>query len=307
MQYTNNTAPDFEEPLEDWLRNLDEKHSLTPALHEVVQAVINDPRHASFASVADLAKKANVNVATITRTAQNLGFSGWPDLRQEIRARFMSKLSAPEVSVVHQQETANHRPFDSALTRQIEQLSALRRRTDRQTIRDIAKVITAAKRRIVVGSGSFASIASILSHHATLCGYRMELATDAVAIANALGDVRHGDVVVIITFWRLYNSAIHASQQAKAKGATTCVITDAAVDALANNADYLLLAPAESTSFFTTVLPGLSLIEGLSAELAAVDPELSAKSIENFEEQWLSQDLLFTKTAPMAGKPFDRL
>ena len=77
MQYAKNAADDFAESLEDWLRNLDEKYSLTPAAHEVVQAVINDPRHASFASAAELAKKAEVNVATITRTAQSLGFSGW--------------------------------------------------------------------------------------------------------------------------------------------------------------------------------------------------------------------------------------
>lgn len=305
MQYAKNAADIFVESLEDWLRSLDEKHSLTPAAHEVVQAVINDPRHASFASAADLAKKANVNVATITRTAQSLGFAGWPDLRQEIRTRFMSKLSAPDVSVVHQQEAGSDRPFDAALNRQIEQLTALRRRTDRQSIRDVAKVIAGAKRRVVLGSGSFASIANILAHHATLCGYRMELATDGVAIANTLADVKEGDVVIIITFWRLYNSAIKAARQAKAKGATTCIITDAAVDALAENGDHLLLAPAESTSFYTTILPGISLIEGISAELGALDPAMSARSIANFEEQWQNHDLLFTKTAPMAGKPFD--
>jgi len=307
MQYAKNTADDFAESLEDWLRNLDEKYGLTPAAHEVVQAVINDPRHASFASAAELAKKAEVNVATITRTAQSLGFSGWPDLRQEIRARFMSKLSAPEVSVVHQQETGNDRPFDAAVNRQIEQLTALRRRTDRQSVRDVAKIIAGAKRRIVLGSGSFESIASILAHHSTLCGYRMELATDGVTIANALGDVKEGDVVIIITFWRLYNSAIKAARQAKAKGATTCVITDAAVDALAETADHLLLAPAESTSFFATILPAISLVEGISAELGALDPEVSSRSVARFEEQWQDQDLLFTKTAPMAGKPFDSI
>jgi len=307
MQYAKNAADDFAESLEDWLRNLDEKYGLTPAAHEVVQAVINDPRHASFSSAAELAKKAEVNVATITRTAQSLGFSGWPDLRQEIRARFMSKLSAPEVSVVHQQETGNDRPFDAAVNRQIEQLTALRRRTDRQSVRDVAKIIAGAKRRIVLGSGSFESIASILAHHSTLCGYRMELATDGVTIANALGDVKEGDVVIIITFWRLYNSAIKAARQAKAKGATTCVITDAAVDALAETADHLLLAPAESTSFFATILPAISLVEGISAELGALDPEVSSRSVARFEEQWQDQDLLFTKTAPMAGKPFDSI
>lgn len=250
---------------------------------------------------------ANVNVATITRAAQSLNFSGWPDFRQEIRARFMSKLSAPDLNVVHQEETGSERPFDTAINRQIEQLVALRRRTDRQVVRDVAKAIATGRRRVIIGSGSFASIANILAHHATLCGYRSEFATDGVAIANALGDVKEGDTVVIITFWRLYNSAIKAARQAKEKGATTCIITDAALEPLVQTADHLLLAPAESTSFFATILPGLSLVEGISAELGVLDPALSGRSIASFEEQWQDQDLLYTKTAPMAGKPFDEI
>ena len=119
--------------------------------------------------------------------------------------------------------------------------------------------------------------------------------------------MKDGDTVVIITFWRLYKSAIKAAQQAKAKGATTCIITDAALEPLVRTADHLLLAPAESTSFFATILPGLALAEGISAELGALDPGLSGRSIASFEEQWEDQDLLYTKTAPMAGKPFDEI
>lgn len=305
MQYAKNAAGSFAESLEDWLRDIEEKCGLTPAAHEVVQSVINDPRHASFASAAELAKLSGVNVATVTRTAQSLGFSGWPDLRDEIRTRFISKLSAPDVSKVHRLETGNERPFDAALDRQITQLTALRRRTDRQSVREVAKVIAVARRRIVVGSGSFAAIAQILSHHATLSGYRTELANDGVAIANALGDVGEGDVVIIVTFWRLYRSAMSAAKYAKAKGATICIVTDIAVDALAEYGDHILLAPAESTSFYTTIVPAVGLIEALSAELAAIDPGMTSCSIANFEEQWQNQDLLHFGTAPMQGRTFD--
>lgn len=48
-----------------------------------------------------------------------------------------------------------------------------------------------------------------------------------------------------------------------------CIITDA----LMVNGDYILLAPAESTSFYTTILPGISLVEAISAELGALAPD----------------------------------
>ncbi|WP_175422261.1 hypothetical protein [Agrobacterium tumefaciens] len=47
------------------------------------------------------------------------------------------------------------------------------------------------------------------------------------------------------------------------------------------------------TSFYTTIIPGISLDE--------------RTSIASFEEQWQDRDLLFTKIAPMAGKAFDTL
>ncbi|MEW9525990.1 hypothetical protein MRBLRH8O_003854 [Agrobacterium radiobacter] len=78
-------------------------------------------------------------------------------------------------------------------------------------------------------------------------------------------------------------------------------------NALAESGGYVLLAPAESTSFYTTIIPGISLVEAIPAELGALDPEMSARSIASFEKQWRDQDLLFTKIAPMAGKPFDTL
>lgn len=34
-----------------------------------------------------------------------------------------------------------------------------------------------------------------------------------------IGDVKEGDAIVIISFWRLYNSAIRAARKAKERGA----------------------------------------------------------------------------------------
>ena len=288
--------------VEDWLRRLETAGDLSRAGHDVVQALVRDPNLASYASASEIAGVAGVNVATVTRTAQSVGFSGWPQWRQEIRARYLGTLSAPELNAVHRAEAGTGQPFDDTVNRHLQQVADLRRSADRQAVRLVADGIAKAERRLIIGSGSFASIARILAHHATLIGYRCELAEDGVAIANSLGDIGPNDIVVVATFWRLYNSAIRAAHDAKARGAKVCVITDAAVEQLTSVADHLLVVPAESASFFATVVPGLCLVEGISAELAMVDPERSARSIAAFEEQWQAQDLLHFQTAPMDSK-----
>src|SRR6202043_2329008 len=77
------------QPVEDWLRALARQHSISKGAHDVIQAAILRPEFASYASAFDLGKDAGVNTATVTRAAQALGFSGWPELRQEIRARYV--------------------------------------------------------------------------------------------------------------------------------------------------------------------------------------------------------------------------
>ena len=291
--------------VEDWLRLLAETPRLSPAHHKIIQSVIRNPQAASYASSSTLAAAAGLNVATVTRTAQILGFAGWPDWRQAIRTRYLGTRSAAELTRASRSDDMTGRPFDDTLNRHLQQVAGLRRSTDRQKIRACARAVADADRRIIIGSGSFAALAHIMAHHATLVGYRCEVATDDVAIANAMGDLGKGDIVIVLTFWRLYKNAIRAAHEAKAKGATVCVMTDATMEPLQSACDHLLVAPAESASFFATVVPGMCLIEGISAELAALDPERASRSIARFEEQWRQQDLLYFAAAPMAGKTDD--
>ena len=168
----------------------------------------------------------------------------------------------------------------------------MKRAINRSIILDFAKAISSAKRRLIVASGSFAAVGRTLAHHAGVAGYRCEVLDDAVVLTNALADLTDRDVVVPITFWRLYNSSIAAAREAKRRGAPVYLISDQLVSPIAELADRILVVPSEGASFFPSIVPGLSIVESVCAQLVQLDPERSAKAIAAAEKQWQEFDLL---------------
>lgn len=276
--------------VEDWLRTLQLRKSPSTGVHLVLQTLIICPEKASYASTAEIAQAAGVNAATVSRTAQAFGFSGWVEWRQEIRARYLGTLSAPELATVH--SAMIERPTDATLNKHLDHLTSARRGLDRLVVTDFAKAIASARRRLIVASGSYAAVGRTLAHHSGVAGYRCEVLEDAIVLTNALADLTDQDVVIPITFWRLYNSAIGAAREAKRRNAPVYLISDQTVSPIADLADKVLVVPSEGASFFPSIVPSVSAVECICAELVKIDPERSKASIAASEKQWRDFDLL---------------
>ncbi|MGH1554141.1 hypothetical protein ACRAWF_25925 [Streptomyces sp. L7] len=94
--------------IEAWLTDRT-RGTLGPQAGRVVHVLARAPQFAGYSSAREVAERAGVNVSTVVRTAQQLGFDGWPQLREELRARF-SPRSPPETSPSARQPTPRPRP-----------------------------------------------------------------------------------------------------------------------------------------------------------------------------------------------------
>src|SRR3569833_4235914 len=153
---------------EAWLRDRLPERGLRPKSAAVVEVLVSQPRRASFGSTAELAQLAGVNVATVTRTAQALGFAGWPALQQELRARYMSSLSAPQVAEEHRGVDS---PGSASLRRDLDSLALLNRRIDEEVIREVARAIAAARRTLVFVVCCFAVVGFVFVFFVCLVGF----------------------------------------------------------------------------------------------------------------------------------------
>ncbi|MEV0634347.1 MurR/RpiR family transcriptional regulator [Streptomyces sp. NPDC050619] len=278
------SAKDTGDGFEDWLRARLPERGLRSKGAAVLEVLLTQPRRASFATSAELATLAGVNIATVTRTAQALGFTGWPALQQELRARYLSALSAPEVAAEHRPTGA---PATASLRRDLDSVALLTRRLDPAAVRRIAEAIAGARHTVVVADGSYAATGLAFAHNARLAGYDVTAATSGPAhLANAVSALTDRDVLIAISFWRLYQSTVLAAQEAHARGTRVFALTDAASPALADAADEVLLIPAEGVAFFPSLTAGMAAVQAVVAELAALDPDRTRHAIEAAEAQW---------------------
>ncbi|MDR8414071.1 MurR/RpiR family transcriptional regulator [Nonomuraea sp. 3-1Str] len=281
---------------DEWLRARVPGRGLRPKAAAVLDVLVSQPRRASYGSAAELAQLAGVNVATVTRTAQALGFAGWPALQQELRARYLSSLSAGQVAAEH---AGAGSPSSRSLRRDLDGLALLARRLDERVLLTIAEAVAAARRTVVVADGSYAAVGLALAHNARLAGYPVAAVTAGDAgPANAVAALGPEDVLIAISFWRLYESTVLAAHEARSRGTRVFALTDAASPALAAAAEEVVMVPAEGEAFFPSLTAGIAVAQALVTQLAAVDPAHTGASIEAAEAMWSRFGLLHRRPAP---------
>ena len=285
-------GPEAQDPdsVEDWLRSLLPPKGLGASAQQVFNLIVRDPAKASFMPAAELANLAQTSVSSVTRAAQRVGYGGWPDFQRDLRARHIAHLSVLEVSDVHRDGGS---PFQTSLRQDAESLSVTLRKTDDSRVARIAKLIAEADSIYVTAQGSFSAVGHALVHNIQIAGYPVrELLDRPASVANHISQITSRDVLIVCSYWRLYDIAVIAAAQAHSRGATVVVLADNISPVLEQSADEIVITPAEGTSFFPSLTAAMAVQQGIVATLATIDPERTRRSLMGVEENWRAFKLL---------------
>lgn len=273
----------------DWIEEALAGGRLGRAAERVVRVLRDDPRFASYASTAELAARAEVNVATVVRAAQQLGFSGWPALRVELRSRYLASLTAGEVLAEHA-DTAD--PVRDAVRSDREALRTLDRTLEPERVRALAQALHEARRTLVVGSGTFAAPGLQLSHAAGIMGYDVELRdTGGTALVAAVSRLRKGDLLLVCDLWRVPRVIRSAARMAAERSVTTAVITDRRDSPLVEGAAHVIVVPSEGVGMFPSLTPVTTVVHALLAELTRVGGDEALQAVRRTEALWEQAEL----------------
>ncbi len=271
--------------IHDWIASRSEGAALGRRAAQVVEIIATQPRLAAYASAADLARRAGVNVATVVRAAQGLGYSGWPELRLELRGRYLASLSANQVLTEHDRSVSD--PVIDTVQRDMDNLDTLARTLDPEGVRALAAAIHAAQRTLVVGSGTFAAPGLQLAHAAAIMGHDIRLEQHGgTQLVNQLTRLRRGDCLVAFNFWWLPREILHAAQVAWDREATVCVVTDRHTSPLAEVAGQVLMVPSEGASMFPSLTASMSVVGAVLAEMTRLGGEGTRQAVEDTEALW---------------------
>jgi DNA-binding MurR/RpiR family transcriptional regulator len=268
-----------------WLADRTPAPGLGGQAERVVHVLGRTPQFASYSSAREVAERAGVNVSTVVRTAQQLGFEGWPGLREELRAVYLDSMGSGDPGPRDATD-----PAARMIRQDAANLAALGTPENLAAIRATAQAIRSARRTVVLTSGSGTGPAQVLVYLGSVLGHDIRLsAGSSTAQAVEVSRLAPGDCLVTLNVWRLTRTLRSLTRTARALGATVSVFTDLRSSPLADDADHLVVTPIEGVRAAPSLTAMVAAVQAVIGELT--DDE-AARAAGEVQRVWQELDLM---------------
>jgi DNA-binding MurR/RpiR family transcriptional regulator len=274
------------------------RRELTPAELRVAQALLGDYPAAGLQPIARLAEVANVSPPTVLRLVTKLGYGGYPQIQEALRAELSARTAGPLEDYPSEGEplAVRARSFGSALTESL-------RAQDQSELAAAADLLADRGRRILTTGGRFSW--TLAAHLATFAGllrpHVSHVPNEPGARATALLDVDESTVVVAFDYRRYQRDTIAFGRAAAGQGASLVVCTDPYLSPLASSAAVLLTTTVEGPPPFVTLVPAFALVETLVLGVVERGGKESQHRVAAFER--LNADAVDSGPAPLSSSP----
>lgn len=258
---------------------------LSAGQRRAIDRLLADTRYGAVVSAPQLAEATGVSESTITRAAQTLGFTGFPDLQRHLRARFVAPVQdrlSPIEPAGDADRLARHVMLDDA--------DRIREMAEDLAPEDVDAVVAAlvgARRVLVFGERGSHGLALMLG-----MGLRLVL-PDARLLAQEAGDLPDqllglatSDAVVAVSFRRVDRMTVDVLRHARAAGATAIALTDHRSSPAARAADLALIARTGILRLMPSFAPGASLVNAILEEVAVRMQPHAGQRLREAEDLW---------------------
>ncbi|MEJ7649343.1 MAG: hypothetical protein WKF57_09955 [Nakamurella sp.] len=127
----------------------------------------------------------------------------------------------------------------------------------------------------------------------SIAGYPVrELLNEPAALSNAVSRMGPTDLLIVCSYWRIYDVAVIAAQSAHRRGCGVVLLADSLPRALCTAVDEVVITPAEGTSFFPSLTVATAVQQGIVATLANIDPARTRTAMTAAERSWQDFKLL---------------
>jgi len=263
---------------------------LTPSQKKVAAYLHNNINEAFLLNSFQIAKKANVSEATVTRFISNLGFSGFSEFKKEIAQRVLKDFSTTKrLAESAESLEGPGNIFAEILNGDIENIRTLRATISDQLFEEAVKKLCSARSIYVLGLRSSYALAFYLAFNLRFFLKKVILLTPGIGdMPEQVLGVKKGDALMVISFRRYTRESFDIAEKIKKKEASVIAITNSELSPIAKLADVSLIASTKIPTYIESYAAPMSLINALITTIALrkKDKALSAlNKLENtFEE-----------------------
>jgi DNA-binding MurR/RpiR family transcriptional regulator len=279
---------------------------LSGSRRRLIREILDKHEETFFLSSRELAKRYNVDAATIVRTIQALGYERFADFAADLRQHFVNHITPYTVlKAATQEKRSVTQQIQHCLERDVESLSVLRSSLEAGRAVDLAKRIHGARNILVVGVDLAASLAWFLAYGLTPLGFAAE------APVGSTGNLQHKidlltpkDLLVAISFGKCLRETVEAVDRARGRGIPTFGITDSDTTPIALHCDEYLLTPTSSPSFTGSYVAPMALLNTIIVACAHLRPKRALAMLSRTEQEYRTGRRWYQE--PVRHKPTKR-
>jgi len=265
--------------------------------------MLEAPEETFYLSSRELARKYQVDAATIVRTIQALGYERFADFASDLRRHFVTRITPYAVmkATAEKKGSLADQVRDS-LERDLQNLDILKSTLDSNQVVDLARAIRRSRKIMIVGIDLAASLAYFLGYGL------MPLGFDAESLTGSSGQIHHKvrsltrkDLLIAISFGRCLKQTMDAVFMARKRGVATYGITDSDTTAIAVNCDSYLCASIASPSAIGSYVAPMALINAIQVTCALTQSKRSLALLRQIQEEYTSGDRWYQE--PRRSRP----
>lgn len=254
-------------PLDDRIRRVYAELSATD--RKLADVVLARQKDLLGYSATELAGLAGVSKASAARFFRRLGYAGFSEFRQHIRARMSQQSPLARIGQADPRQAALLQ-LQSHVQSDIARLAHLPEALTEEVLEQAIGLLLSARRVAVVGYRNGCMTAFYAN--ALLSQLRADvyqLNEIAGREAELLAELNDKDLLLAVDFRRRTHRLPRIVAAARNAGAQVLLLTDARISALATQAAVVLYCPKETEQVFDSYVTAVSLINFLATSMAA--------------------------------------
>jgi DNA-binding MurR/RpiR family transcriptional regulator len=260
--------------------------SLSPSFKKIADYILTSHQRVAFMSASRLAKHLDVDVATVTRFSQQIGYEGYTELIREIQETVLDEMRRARAPLSQRVETAEGRVAQTLWWDWMNLEKTIQNISLKDADRAVA-AIQAARRIFIVSEGVGAGLAQATASYLRASKPCVDVLNQgAFDRAMILKEVGPKDVVIGIGFTTYAVAATRALEFARMRGATTIGVISQADCPIGAAAEILFTCSVTERGYLPSVTGVGAILFALSYSWLTSDHDTYNRDLVRFQEAY---------------------
>ena len=255
----------------------------------VAYYILENWQAVAYKSARTLADELSVSQSTILRTADQLGFNGFPALQEALQGVISEKvsiLSQLDLAATEEKKLGSGTDEIAKVLRLHEaNLQKTFRQLDAEVVKRVASILLEAERVAVLGMRSSAAIAHCLGFNLSFIRGNVQVFNSDYMLLEYIASMNYADALVVASFSRYTMAAIEVARTAKQRNCKVVAITDNMTSPLIAIADESFIVSTTSRHINHSFMAAIAVVDAILTLITRAGQQEARKRLTGIEEQ----------------------